>query len=140
VGGGATTTVDRVLLCGSLDGPTAQGYGRRILTGRIKTFAACGTADARRWLARFALVPAVLVAFSACAAPARIAPGKSVTVYTTPRLSCSLTLTIAGRKFTHSMRYGWIKITMPARDVPGRVPVRVSCGSSVATGAFTVAR
>jgi hypothetical protein len=107
-----------------------------------------------RSLGRLAAIPAaVLLAFGACAgqagassaiklaiSPARITPGHSVTISTTPRLACTLTLTIAGRKYSHPMPSGWIKVAMPARDVPGRVPVRVVCGGSVATGAFTVAK
>ncbi len=106
-----------------------------------------------RSVGRLAAVPAaVLLAFSACAgpagasaikltiSPARITPGHSVTISTTPRLACTLTLTIAGKKYSHPMPSGWIKVAMPARDVPGRVPVRVVCGGSVATGAFTVAK
>ena len=107
----------------------------------------------RRPVGRLATISAVLVAFSACAgqagassgikltiSPARITPGHSVTIYTTPRLRCNLTLTLAGKKFTHAMPYGWIKVTMPPKDAPGRVPLRVVCGRSVATGAFTDAK
>jgi hypothetical protein len=72
--------------------------------------------------------------------PKRVAPGGKVTVFTTPRMHCSITLTIAGKHFSHNMPYGWVQIKMPRRDVPGRVPVRVSCAGSRVTGSFTVAR
>ena len=104
-----------------------------------------------RSVGRLAAISAILVALGVCAAqagassaikltitPARIAPGGSVTIFTTPRMSCSLTITFAGRKFTHAMPSGWIKVKMPPKDAPGRIPVRVACGSSIATGAFTV--
>jgi hypothetical protein len=53
-------------------------------------------------------------------------------------MPCSITLTIAGKRFSHAMPYGYIKITMPRSDMPGRVPVRVTCAGQVATAAFTV--
>jgi hypothetical protein len=72
--------------------------------------------------------------------PAHIRPGGTVTISTSPRLSCHLTLRIAGRSFSHSMKYGWVKIKMSRSDIPGRVPFTVTCGGAVATGAFTDAR
>lgn len=72
--------------------------------------------------------------------PAHIRPGGKVVVATIPRRSCRFTMTIAKRSFSHSMRYGWIQIKMPRADIPGRVPVKVSCGGMVATGAFTVSK
>jgi hypothetical protein len=67
-----------------------------------------------------------------------VAPGGSVTITTTPRMPCSIMLTIAGKRFSHGMPDGFIKITMPRNDKPGRIPVRVTCAGQVATGAFTV--
>lgn len=78
--------------------------------------------------------------FKLTVAPKRVAPGGKVTVFTTPRLRCSITLTIAGRHFSHTMPYGWVQIQMPRKDVPGRVPVRVSCAGSRVMGSFTVAK
>ena len=72
--------------------------------------------------------------------PKRVAPGGKVTVFTTPQLRCRITVTIAGRHFSHYMPYGWVQIKMPRQDVPGRVPVRVSCAGSSVFGAFTVVR
>lgn len=68
----------------------------------------------------------------------RVAPGARVTVTTTPSLRCKLTLTIAGRRFTHVMPYGWIQIKMPANFRAGRVPVSVSCGGQTVSRSFTV--
>ncbi len=78
--------------------------------------------------------------FQLTVSPKRVAPGGTVTVSTTPRMSCTVTLTIAGRKFSHAMRYGTLQIKMPRQDVSGRVPVKVACSGQVATGAFTVAK
>jgi hypothetical protein len=61
-----------------------------------------------------------------------------VTISTTPRLSCTLTLTIAKKPFRHAMPHGWIQIKMPRKDMPGRVPVKVSCAGQTVSGAFTV--
>jgi hypothetical protein len=78
--------------------------------------------------------------FQLTVSPTRVAPGGTVTISTTPRMSCSLTLTIAGRKFSHAMRFGTLRVKMPRQDVPGRVPVKVACAGHIATGSFTVAK
>ncbi len=76
--------------------------------------------------------------FQLSVSPARVAPGGKVTITTTPRLACTLTVSIAKKSFSHAMPFGWIQITMPRKDVPGRVPVKVNCAGQVATGSFTV--
>lgn len=78
--------------------------------------------------------------FHLTVSPSHLSPGGKVTIYTTPRLRCRITLSVAGRRFSHEMRYGWIQITMPRGDVPGRVPVRVGCDGRVVKSAFTVHR
>lgn len=70
--------------------------------------------------------------------PAHVHPGGTVTISTTPRMACSLKLTIAKKPFTHSMASGWIQIKMPRRDAPGRVPVKVTCSGHSVSGSFTV--
>ena len=68
----------------------------------------------------------------------RVAPGARVTITTTPSLRCTLTVTIAGRRFSHTMPYGWIQVRMPANFRAGRVPVTVNCGGQTVSSAFTV--
>ena len=77
-------------------------------------------------------------AFQLSVSPARIAPGGTVTISTTPRLACTLKLTIAMKPFVHAMPHGWIQVKMPRRDMPGRVPVKVTCAGQTVTSAFTV--
>lgn len=67
-----------------------------------------------------------------------LAPGGKVTITTNPSLRCRLTITIAGRHFSHAMPYGWIQVKMPANFKAGRVPVSVSCGGQTVTAAFSV--
>jgi hypothetical protein len=103
-----------------------------------------------RWLAVLTVAVAASCVFAGLASassgyqltisPTHVAPGGTVTISTTPRLSCKLTVTIAKRPFSHAMANGWIQITMPRKDVPGRVPVKVNCAGHVATGAFTVSK
>jgi hypothetical protein len=76
--------------------------------------------------------------FQLSISPARIAPGGTVTISTTPRQACTLTLSIAKKPFSHAMRSGWIQIKMPPKDVPGRVPVKVTCAGHTVAGSFTV--
>lgn len=76
--------------------------------------------------------------FRLSVSPARVAPGGTVTISTTPRQACTLTVTIAKKPFTHSMRYGWAKVMIPRRDKAGKVPVKVVCAGRVATGSFMV--
>lgn len=76
--------------------------------------------------------------FQLSISPARIAPGGTVTISTTPRLSCKLTVTIDKRQFSHAMANGWTQIKMPRSDGPGRVPVKVTCAGQTKTGSFTV--
>jgi hypothetical protein len=61
-----------------------------------------------------------------------------VTITTPPRLRCTLTLTIAGRHYSHLMPYGWIRIKMPANFRAGRVPLSVNCGGQTARSGFRV--
>ena len=72
--------------------------------------------------------------------PARIHAGGTVTISTTPRQACKLTLSIAKKPFSHAMPYGWIQIKMPRKDIPGRVPVKVTCAGRTVSGAFTVTK
>lgn len=71
-------------------------------------------------------------------APLSTTPSKKVVISTTPRQRCTLTVTMAGRRYNHLMPHGWIQVTLPPRDILGRVPVSVDCGGTVRTGAFTV--
>jgi hypothetical protein len=79
-------------------------------------------------------------AFQLSIAPTHLKPGGSVTISTTPRESCTLTITLAKKPFSHPMANGWIKVAMPAKDILGRVPVKVNCGGHVETGSFTVSK
>ena len=67
-----------------------------------------------------------------------MSPGARVTITTTPSLRCTVRLTIAGRRFSHGMPFGWIQIKMPANFKAGRVPVSVSCGGQTVSRSFTV--
>lgn len=99
---------------------------------------------------RLAVAAVTVVGLGACAGgaaasgfqlsvtPTKLAPGGKVTISTTPRMACTLTLTIAKRSFKHAMPYGWIQVKMPKRDMPGRVPVKVTCGGQSDSSAFTV--
>lgn len=78
--------------------------------------------------------------FQLSISPTRIAPGRTVTISTTPRQACTLTISIAKKLFSHAMPHGWIQVMIPRKDVPGRVPVKVNCAGRVETGAFTVKR
>ncbi len=107
-------------------------------------------ASARRAVPRIAIFAALVLTLAVNAggaaaaryrltvSPTHIKRGGLVTIYTTPRLPCSLQLTIAGRHFGHGMRYGWIQIRMPRRDAAGRVLVRVSCSKQVTRSSFTI--
>lgn len=70
--------------------------------------------------------------------PRKLAPGGKVTISTTPRLVCRLTITIAKKPFSHVMRYGWTQVTIPRSDRAGRVPVKVICGGHAAHSFFIV--
>lgn len=76
--------------------------------------------------------------FKLSISPSSTTPSKKVVISTMPRLRCTLTVTMAGRRYSHLMPHGWIQITLPRRDILGRVPVSVDCGGTVRTGAFTV--
>ena len=76
--------------------------------------------------------------FSLSVTPTRLAPGGTVTISTTPRAACTLTLTIAKKPFRHAMPSGWIQIKMPKADMPGKVPVKVTCGGTTVASSFTV--
>ena len=78
--------------------------------------------------------------YSLSVSPKSVKPGGKVVVQTSPRRSCSLQVTIAGRHFSHSMKYGWVQVTLPRKEVPGRVTVKTNCAGAVATGAFTVTK
>jgi hypothetical protein len=79
-------------------------------------------------------------AFKLSIAPTHVKAGGSVTISTTPRESCTLTIKILGKPFTHPMANGWTKVAMPPKDILGRVPVKVNCGGHVETGSFTVSK
>lgn len=72
--------------------------------------------------------------------PKSVAQGGKVVVQTIPRRSCALTVTIAGTRFSHPMRYGWTQITVPRNEATGRVTVKTNCAGQVSTGAFTVTK
>jgi hypothetical protein len=103
-----------------------------------------------RWLAVLTVAIAGLGVFAGLASassgfqlsisPAHVKPGGTVTISTTPRAACTLKLTIAKRPFSHAMTDGWIQVKMPSKDVPGRVPVKVTCGGRAVSGAFTVSK
>lgn len=78
--------------------------------------------------------------FQLSIAPSHLKPGGSVTISTTPRESCTLTIRILGKPFTHPMPNGWVKVATPAKDVLGKVPVKVNCGGHIDTGSFTVSK
>jgi hypothetical protein len=78
--------------------------------------------------------------FKLSIAPAHVKPGGSVTISTTPRESCRLTITLAQKPFRHAMANGWTKVAMPPKAILGRVPVKVNCGGHVETGSFTVSK
>ncbi|MGH8229650.1 MAG: hypothetical protein ACREU3_17400 [Steroidobacteraceae bacterium] len=79
-------------------------------------------------------------AFQLSVSPARVARGGTVTITTAPRQACRLTVSIAKKRFSHAMPYGWIQVRIPRKDSPGRVPVKVNCGGHVTHGAFRVKR
>lgn len=103
-----------------------------------------------RWVAVLTVAMAALGVSAALAsassgfklsiAPTHLRPGGSVTISTTPRQSCTLTIRILGKPFTHPMADGWVKVAMPPKDVLGRVPVKVDCGGHVESGSFTVSK
>jgi hypothetical protein len=78
--------------------------------------------------------------FQLSISPARVAPGGTVTISTTPRLSCTLTVTIAKKPFSHPMAHGWTQVRLARKDAPGRVPVKVVCSGQVATGSYLIER
>ena len=61
-----------------------------------------------------------------------------MTISTTPRAACTLTLTIAMKQFRHAMPTGWIQVKLPKGDVPGKVPVKVTCGGTTVSSSYTV--
>ena len=61
-----------------------------------------------------------------------------MTITTTPSMRCTLTVTVAGRRFSHPMPYGWIQVKMPANFKAGRVPLTVNCGGQTVSSAFSV--
>jgi hypothetical protein len=103
-----------------------------------------------RWLAVLTVAVAALCVSAGLASASsgfqlsvsrtHVAPGGTVTITTTPRLACTLTVTIAKKPFSHAMPYGWIQVKMPRKDAPGRVPVKVNCAGHVVTSAFTVSK
>ena len=76
--------------------------------------------------------------FKVTVSPSHISRGGTVTILTTPRMSCRLTVTIAKRPFSHEMKYGWIKVHMPGKDGIGRFPVKVTCAGTSQSSAFTI--
>lgn len=76
--------------------------------------------------------------FKLTVSPGHIGRGGTVTIFTTPRMPCRLTVTIAKRPFSHSMKYGWIKVAMPRKDGIGRFPVKVSCAGTSRSSSFTI--
>jgi hypothetical protein len=76
--------------------------------------------------------------FRIAVSPRRIAIGGRVTITTSPRERCMLTVDIARRKFSHLMPYGWIQVTMPRNFHAGRVGLVVSCAGKRAGGSFIV--
>ena len=76
--------------------------------------------------------------FRIAVTPRRIPIGGRVTITTSPRERCILTVDIARRKFSHLMPYGWIQVTMPRNFHAGRVGLVVSCAGKRAGGSFIV--
>jgi hypothetical protein len=72
--------------------------------------------------------------------PKTVKPGGKVIVRTTPRRSCELQVMIAGKRFSHPMKYGWIQVMLPHKEAAGRVAVKTICAGAVANGSFTVTK
>ncbi len=73
-------------------------------------------------------------------APKTVKRGGKVMVQTTPRRSCELQVTIAGKRFTHSMKYGWVRVKLPGNEATGRAAVKTICAGAVANGSFTITK
>ena len=108
----------------------SRGLRRRLAVGAVTVISVGASAG----------VAGASSGFQLSVSPTRVAPGGSVTISTTPRQACTLHMTIAGKRFSHAMPFGWIRVKMPRQDLPGRVPVKVTCAGGTASGAFTVAR
>jgi hypothetical protein len=78
--------------------------------------------------------------FKLSISPAHVRPGGTVTISTTPRMPCTLKLSIAKKPFSHAMTDGWIQVKMPHGDAPGRVPVTVTCSGHRVNGSFSVSK
>lgn len=76
--------------------------------------------------------------FQLSVTPSHVARGGKVTISTTPRMACKLTIKIAKKPFTHEMKYGWTQLALPRADVAGRVPVKVTCAGTTKYSAFTI--
>lgn len=76
--------------------------------------------------------------FQLTVSPSHIAQGGTVTISTTPRMACTLTITIAKKQFSHAMRFGYMKVAFPRKDGVGRIPVKVTCAGTTESSAFTV--
>ena len=81
---------------------------------------------------------AAAAGFQLTVSPRHIAQGGTVTISTTPRMACTLTVTIAKKPFSHAMKFGYLKIAFPRKDGVGRIPVRVTCAGTTEYSAFTV--
>ncbi len=125
--------------------PTA--YDRRMARGSSRGARPVRARSALLALPLLAVVLSTLLVGVAVAAPnfritvspRRIATGGRVTITTSPRERCTLTVNIAKRRFSHLMPYGWIQVTMPRNFRAGRVGVMVSCaGQRRSGGTFLV--
>jgi hypothetical protein len=72
--------------------------------------------------------------------PKSVKQGGKVTIETTPRRSCELQVTIAGKRFTHSMKYGVVFMHLPGNEVVGRAKVKTICSGAVGNGSFTIVK
>ena len=89
-------------------------------------------------LGAFAGLAGASAGFTVTVAPTHVKPGGKVVITTTPRMACKVTLTLVGKKFSHTMPYGLVTVTLPRGDMLGRVPVQVSCAGHVVNTSFTV--
>jgi hypothetical protein len=72
--------------------------------------------------------------------PKSVKQGGKVTIATTPRRSCELQVTIAGKRFTHSMKYGVVFMQLPGNEVVGPAKVKTICAGAIANGSFTIVK
>jgi hypothetical protein len=72
--------------------------------------------------------------------PKTVKQGGKITIATNPRRSCELQVTIAGKRFTHSMKYGVVLLHLPGNEVVGPAKVKTICAGAVANGSFTIVK